>query len=169
MTGTLLHQPAKLSPSFHKFGNVFPTPSPGPPRLVKAPAAATLSREGRGLDYSIPILPTEPQPSPLAGEGARGTRAGEGLTPTTKEVAYVSVVPKGSTRPPRSERDDTSCLCMHLSVQGRARLAAFVLGHPSRTTNSTAPGRVNSKEAFQTTHSRSVPLPSVAAGQVLPA
>jgi len=30
-----------LSTSFHKFGNIFPTPSPGPPRLVKAPVAGT--------------------------------------------------------------------------------------------------------------------------------
>ena len=119
---------AKLGTSFLKFGNVFPTPSPGPPRLVKASARpvarrrrrpgsgarrklwaagrATLSREGRGLEDSVPIFPSshnplprgqrvrgfdsdpfvEPQPSPLAGDGARGTGVGEGLV-------YVSVVP----------------------------------------------------------------------------
>ena len=29
-----------LSTSFHEFGNVFTTPSPGPPRLVKAAGSA---------------------------------------------------------------------------------------------------------------------------------
>jgi hydrogenase expression/formation protein HypC len=32
-------QLVELSTTLHKFGNVFTTPSPGPPRLVKAPAA----------------------------------------------------------------------------------------------------------------------------------
>jgi hypothetical protein len=41
-------------------------PSPGPPRLAKAPDAATLSREGRGLDKGILIPLIEPKPSPLA-------------------------------------------------------------------------------------------------------
>jgi len=30
---------SRLSMSFHEFGSVFPTPSPGPPRLAEAPAA----------------------------------------------------------------------------------------------------------------------------------
>ena len=38
-----------LSTSFHKSGNVFTTPSPGPPRLVKALAAGHPLPRGRGL------------------------------------------------------------------------------------------------------------------------
>src|SRR6516162_2991575 len=87
-----------LSTSFHKFGNVFPTPSPGPPRLVKAPAAGHPLPRGERVRRFDSDPSIEPQPSPLAGEGARGTRAGEGLRGRgQKEVAYVSVIRKRST------------------------------------------------------------------------
>src|SRR5215469_2834103 len=69
----------RLSTSFHKFGNAFPTPSPGPPRLVKAPAAGHPLPRGERVRRFDSDPCTEPQPSPLAGEGGRGTRAGEGL------------------------------------------------------------------------------------------
>jgi hypothetical protein len=58
---------ASLSTLFDKSADVFPTPSPGPPRLVKAPAARhplPRGREGRGLDDSIPALRWSHNPCP---------------------------------------------------------------------------------------------------------
>jgi hypothetical protein len=68
----------RLSTSFHKFGNVLATPSPGPPRLMKAPAAAhPLPRGERVRLWGSDPFHRATTLSPR-GEGAGGTRAGEG-------------------------------------------------------------------------------------------
>ena len=95
--------------SFYEFGNVSRPPSPARPGWCPVPTGsrekrrlrATLSREGRGLDYSIPVLLSShnPLPSRASRERVPEERVRvRGPTPTTREVAYVSVLPKGSTK-----------------------------------------------------------------------
>ena len=56
--------PSRLSTSFHKLGNVFLTPSHGPPRLVKAPAAGQPLPRGERVTFFDAHPPIEHNPLP---------------------------------------------------------------------------------------------------------
>jgi len=68
----------RLSTSFHKFGNVFLTPLTWPAQAGKSAGCGHPLPRGERVRRCDSHPSIAPQPSSLAGESARGTRAGEG-------------------------------------------------------------------------------------------